>query len=120
MADWEREIEIELQRAEQARNPGRLRTAARRIAGVAIQQLQKQNVQLPAERDYITALRVFMKSKDLPVEVTAAAVRLEARLSADFTSRSPNPVDDAMLIVEFVRRKLQRSEGNETGSHRPD
>src|SRR5271157_4587213 len=120
MVDWEREIEVELRRAGQAQNPGRRRTAARRIAGIAIQQLQKQSAQLPVERDYITALRVFMKSENLPPEVAAAAGRLEARLSADFTSQSLNPVGDAMLIVEFVIKKLQSGEEYRTSSHDPD
>jgi hypothetical protein len=120
MADWQREIEIELRRAGESQNPGRLRTAARRIAGIAIQQLPRQNAQSPAERDYITALRVFIKSEKLPIQVAAAAARLEARLSVDFTSQSLDPIRDAMLIVEFVRKKLQSSEKNETGSHNPD
>jgi hypothetical protein len=120
MADWEREIEVELRRAGESQNPGRLRTAARRIAGIAIQQLQKRNAQLPVESDYMSALRMFMESKSISVEVAAAAARLEARLSTDFTSQSFDPLGDAMLIVEVVRKKLQSSEENETGSHDPD
>jgi hypothetical protein len=63
---------------------------------------------------------MFVKSKDLPVKVTTAAARLEARLSANFTSQSLDPVGDAMLIVEYVRKKLESSEENEVGSHNPD
>ncbi len=120
MADWEREIEIELHRARESQNPGRLRTVARRIAGIAIQQLQKRNAQLPVESDYMTALRMFMESKNIPVELAAAAARLEARLSADFTSQSLDPVGDAMLIVGFVQKTLQSNEKNETGPYNPD
>jgi hypothetical protein len=120
MADWEREIEVELSRAKQSQNPGRLRTAARRIAGIAIQQLQKRNAPLSVERDYITALRVFIKSENLPVEVSTAAARLEGRLSADFTSQSLDPVGDAMLIVEFVRTKLSASGKEETNPRDQD
>ena len=120
MADWEREIEVEVSRAGQSQNPGRLRTAARRIAGIAIQQLQKHEAQLLGARDYITALRVFMKSENLPAEVAAAAARLEARLSANFTSQSIDPIADAMLIVGFVRKKMQSSGKKETGSRTPD
>jgi len=120
MADWQREIEIELRRAGESQNPGRLRTAARRIAGIAIQQLPRQNAQSPAERDYITALRVFIKSEKLPIQVAAAATRLEVRLSVDFTSQSVDPIGDAMQIVEFVRSKLNASGGEETSPRNPD
>ena len=120
MADWQREIEIELRRAGESQNPGRLRTAARRIAGIAIQELLRQEPGLSVDRDYMSTLRMFVKSKNLPAEVTTAAARLEARLSANFTSQSLDPVGDAMLIVEFVRKKLQSSEENETSSHNPD
>lgn len=111
---------MELRRALESQNPGRLRTVARRIAGIAIQQLQKRNAQFPVEGDYMTALRMFVESKSIPVEFAAAAARLEARLSADFTSQSLDPVGDAMLIVGFVRKQLQNSGENETGTHDPD
>ena len=117
MTDWQREIEIELQRAEGSTNPGRLRTIARRIAGIAIQQLKKREGELPGERDYMSALRAFMKHGNIPSEVSAAAERLEARISPDFTSPSIDPVGDAMLIVEHVRTKLLE-DGDEKNDHR--
>lgn len=120
MADWKREIEIELRRAKQSQNPGRLRTAARRIAGIAVQELLKQETELSMDRDYMSALRMFMKFKNLPVEVTTAAARLEARLSADFTSQSLDPVGDAMLIVGFVKTRLHERNEREASSHDPD
>jgi hypothetical protein len=119
MADWEREIEVELRRAGQSQNAGRLRTASRRIAGIAILELLKRDPQLSDVRDYISALRMFMTRQHLPADVAAAAACLESRLSADFTSQSLDPVSDAMLIVEFVRKKLQEGEGNKTGSRDP-
>ena len=115
MADWQREIEIELRRTRQSHNPGRTRTIARRIAGIAIQELQKRTPRLSAGGDYIQALRMFMKSETLPDEVASAAARLEARLSSDFTSPSVDPVGDAMIIVEFVRAKLRHSGERESG-----
>jgi hypothetical protein len=117
MTDWQREIEIELRRAEGSTNPGRLRTAARRIAGIALQQLQQSLGQAPGEGGYMNALRKFMSSKNIPREAAAAAERLEARISPDFTSPSVDPVGDAMLIVEYVKTKLLE-DGDGKNGHR--
>ncbi|MGA9407446.1 MAG: hypothetical protein WBW71_09975 [Bacteroidota bacterium] len=114
MADWQREIEIELLRARQSNNPGRIRTGARRIAGIAIQELLKRNPGVSVQRDYIGALRAFMKFENLPDKAADAAARLEARLSTDFVSPSLDPVGDAMIIVEFVRMKLRDGSERET------
>jgi len=110
MVDWEREIEIELQRAGGSANPGRLRTAARRIAGIAILELNNQKSPPSGAYDYMSHLRFFMNSGNIPPEVSAAAKRLEARISADFTSQSVDPIGDAMLIVEYVRRRMRKSD----------
>jgi len=115
MADWQSEIEMELHRAKQSHHPGLIRTAARRIAGIAIQELQKHVSRLSVQRDYISALRIFMKSEDLPDEVAAAAARLEGRLSRDFISPSIDPVGDAMIIVGFVKTKLSDSTEKKNG-----
>ncbi len=114
MTDWELEIEIELQRAKQSHNPGQTRTTARRIAGIAIQALQKRDPRLSVQRDYMSALQAFTKLGNLPGEVAAAAARLEARLSSDFISPSVDPVGDAMIIVEFARAKLRSNSERET------
>ena len=120
MADWEREIEIELQRAGGSANPGRLRTAARRIAGIAVQQMQNQENPLVGAHDYMSALRLFINSGNIPPEVSAAAERLESRLSADFTSQSVDPIGDAMLIVEYVRSRLRKNGKEKNGHQIPD
>ncbi|HTY10462.1 MAG TPA: hypothetical protein VMF88_05270 [Bacteroidota bacterium] len=109
MGDWNDEIEIELRRARQSKNPGRLRTSARRAAGIAIREFQKLNAPHSAEQDYLSALRTFMKLERIPPDVASAAARLEARLGPDFTSPSVDPIGDAMIIVEFVRIKLRDS-----------
>ena len=120
MTGWQREIGHELHRAEGSQNPGRLRTTARRIAGIALQELLKHDPESPAARDYMSALRTFMKSENLPTKVSAAITRLEVRLSADFISQSIDPLGDAMLVVEFVRKELQGREKNGGGSNNPD
>ena len=120
MTDWQREIEIELRRAEGSTNPGRLRTVARRIAGIAIQQLQKREREPAGGSDYMSSLRFFLTSVNIPSEVAAAAQRLEARLSADFTSQSVDPVGDAMLIVEYVKMRQDKNNEDKNNSHNTD
>jgi hypothetical protein len=107
MTDWLNEIDVELRRAEQSRHPGRIRTVARRIAGTAIRQLPDTRHNLLAGEDTMTALRGFIRSPELPEEIRAAASRLEARLSPDFTSPSIDPIADAMIIVGFVKEMLR-------------
>ena len=117
MTDWQRVIEIELQRVEQSKNPGQVRTAARRIAGIAIQQLHASFGQAALERDFMSALRTFMSSNDIPPDAAAAAERLAARISPEFTSPSIDPVGDAIMIVEYVRTRLLE-DGEGKRSHR--
>lgn len=106
MRDWLGEIENELQRGRKSQNPGQTRTAARRIAGIAIKELQKHFPHQLFGEDYIRALRDFTNTDELPVAVVEAARRLQARLSPDFTSPSVDPLGDAMLIVEFVKTRI--------------
>ena len=106
MTTWLTEIENELQRGRGWKNPGQTRTAARRIAGIAIKELQKYFPHHSFGEDYIRALRDFMNDDTLPVAVAEAARRLQARLSPDFTSPSVDPLGDAMLIVEFVKTRI--------------
>ncbi len=115
MSDWLREIEIELQRGEQSSHPGRIRTAARRIAGIAIRRYENRDQASSIAGDYPALLRSLMKSEIVPQEVRDAAARLEARLASDFTSPSVNPIADAMLIVAFVKAALEnRNDGVNT------
>ena len=106
MADWLIEIENELRRARQSRNPGRTRTAARRIAGIAIKELESQFPTLFFGKDYFHALQTFMNLDGIPGPVAAAARRLQERLTPDFTSPSIDPLADAIMIVEFVKDRL--------------
>jgi len=113
MADWMDEINAELRRAEQSNHPGRTRTAARRIAGIALRQVPDIQQKTSVTEDYIGILRVSMNVQEFPAEVQGAASRLQARLSADFSSPSKDPMGDAMIIVAFVQKLLQRC-GNAT------
>jgi len=108
MADWLMEIENELRRVLQSQNPGRTRTVARRIAGIAIKELQGQFPPSFFGEDYYRALQAFMIADEIPAPVAAAARRLQERLTADFTSPSLDPLGDAMTIVEFVKIRLSK------------
>ncbi len=109
MPNWKTEIEREMERAREAErrgNAGRLRTCARRIAGIALKQMQQQFPQLQLSSDYLSALYAVKKSDSVPPHVAEAASRLQARLSENFTSPSSDPLADAMIIVEFVEQRL--------------
>lgn len=96
--NWQVQIETELQRIQPGENPGRTRTTARRIAGIALQHYYKK----PSD-DFIRLLRSAGKDLDLPTDVRAAIERLITRLDENFTSPSIDPVNDAMFVVEFVK-----------------
>ncbi len=104
MPGWQEMIEAELERVQQTQNPGRIRTGARRIAGIAIEEFRRQSSQDPSGEDYVRLLNWIVEKNDVPPEVAGAAQRLGARLSKDFTSPSVDPIGDAMIIVGFVKR----------------
>jgi len=114
MTTWKRDIEAELERARQSQHPGRTRTAARRIAGIALQEWLKRDQKSGAPQNYLSALRQFLDAGSVPAEVRQAASRLEARLSPDFVSPSLDPIADAMIIVEFVQKTLGDAGGSDT------
>ena len=100
--NWLIDIEIELKRIRQDENPGRTRTTARRIAGIALQHFyHKQN------EDFLRLLQSAVTDEALPQNVVHAIERLTARLDMNFTSPSVDPVNDAMIVVEFVKNNRQ-------------
>lgn len=98
--NWFLQIETELQRVRSDENPGRTRTTARRIAGIALQQFYHQS-----SEDYIKLIQSAIDNAELPNDVHSALVRLAARLDANFNSPSVDPIGDAMIVVEFVKNK---------------
>ena len=94
-------ISAELLRIQPGQHPGKVRTTARRIAGIALQQIYS-----PSTVDLITLLRRASNDHALPDEITTAARRLSSRLSPDFTSKSSDPIGDANIIVEYVKEKI--------------
>lgn len=100
--NWLIDIETELKRIRQDENPGRTRTTARRIAGIALQHFYSK----PNE-DFLRLLQSAMIDSTLPQDVVLAIERLTARLDMNFTSPSVDPVTDAMIVVEFVKNNRQ-------------
>ncbi|KAB2922120.1 MAG: hypothetical protein F9K22_12515 [Bacteroidetes bacterium] len=95
---WLADIETELRRIGPGDPPGRVRTVARRIAGIALQRLYRTEAP-----DVPAVLRKAMEDDTLPDEVRGAVERLAARLDAQFRSPSTDPIGDAQRIVEYVR-----------------
>lgn len=106
---WIDDVMLELARASEAQkrgNAGRARTSARRAAGHAISELQKQKPERYYGGDFIQRLRSFAEDGTLPEVVRSAAGRLEARLTHDFKSVSENPINDALIVINYIRDQL--------------
>jgi hypothetical protein len=99
--NWLIQIETELQRIRPDENPGRTRTTARRIAGIALRQFHHQS-----SEDFIKLIHSATGDSTLPDAVHFALERLATRLDINFNSPSVDPISDAMIVVEFVKKQL--------------
>jgi hypothetical protein len=107
--NWRDEIELEFARAkegERTGNHGKARTSARRAAGVAITELERRFPEKKYGKDFITQLRTFASDTSIPEQVRSAADRLQARLSSNFESPSTRPIEDAVIIADYVLTRL--------------
>ena len=107
--NWLDEIEMELNRghdAERVGNEGRVRTAARRAVGIAVTEYQRQRAVKQYGDDFMKQLRAIADDPSLPAAVRDAAMRLQTRISQDFTSLSRQPLVDAEVIIGYFRRAL--------------
>ena len=100
---WLLQIETEFNRFQLGEHPGRTRTIARRIAGIALKEWYKSSGD-----DYVRLLQQASDDTSLPDDVRSSSARLAARLSSDFTSQSVDPIGDAKMIVEFVKKRLKK------------
>ena len=107
LSDWLKDIELESERALRSAHPGKRRTAARRIAGIALREMWKSDLSAQGG-SFLDALRRLIASPEIPEDIRTAAARLEARLSPEFVSPSITPLDDAMLIVEYVKKIVRK------------
>lgn len=109
---WIEEVESELARAREAQqvgNQGRVRTSARRAAGIAITALQSKFPEKKYGRDFMEQLRGFAGDSSLPESARSAAQRLQAKLLTNFKSPSVQPLADALLILHYVEERLSQS-----------
>lgn len=107
--NWLDDIELELNRgrdAEHVGNEGKARTAARRAVGIAVTEYQKRLAVKQYGSDFMRQLRGIAGDQSLPHNVREAATRLQARISQEFTSPSRQPLADALVIINFIRRAL--------------
>jgi hypothetical protein len=98
--NWLSHIENELKRVTPGENPGRTRTIARRIAGIALQHYYADGT-----KDFLQLINNAKDDPAFPDDVRSAIGRLAARLDAQFSSPSTDPVGDALIVVDFIRDK---------------
>lgn len=101
--NWLSHIENELKRVTPGENPGRTRTIARRIAGIALKEMYQSS-----SVDFIRLLQQAKEDISVPDSVRSASDRLAARLDAQFNSTSVDPINDAMIVVEFVKNQISK------------
>ncbi len=103
------DVQLELVRAreaESAGNAGRARTAARRAVGYALKYWLKIYPHADYPSDVVEQIRMFAAEEDVPQSVRDAAMRLQTRPSRDFVSPSTKPVEDALMIIFYIKSKL--------------
>ncbi len=106
---WIEDVYRELERgkeADRSGDAGKARTSARRAVGIALSELQRHFPQRCYGQDFIRQVRSFAEDATLPPEVQSAALRLQARISSDFTSPLLDPVRDAITIIEYLEDQL--------------
>lgn len=107
--NWLDEIELELNRgrdAERSGNNGKVRTAARRAAGRALTEYQERIGEHRYGNDFLSQLKAMAGDAGVPCDVRDAAMRLQARITQEFTSPSENPLSDALAIISYIQQRL--------------
>lgn len=103
-------IEKEFTDAQEARqqgNEGRARVCARRCAGFAVSWLCHSRGRDVRDTDSLNLLKNIAADESIPAEVREASERLTAKIRPDFTyAFSTNPVGDARIIVDYVKKVL--------------
>ncbi|MFA6469761.1 MAG: hypothetical protein WCW35_12740 [Bacteroidota bacterium] len=101
MIHWQLKIETELQRVRREHHPGRVRTTARRIVGIALQRYENRT-----DEDFLRLMHDALRNESLPEDVRSAIQRLAARIDENFSSPSIDPIADAMIVVGFVKESV--------------
>ncbi len=105
------EIDRELARAREAQssgNAGKARTAARRAVGCALRYWLEKYPHPGYPADTMQQIRKFASEMQIPQGVREALIRLETRISTAFESPSTDPLNDASIIISYIRSEIQR------------
>lgn len=100
METWLLNIKAEMARIRSSDPPGRIRTTARRIAGMALQHYYQQ-----PESDFLRLLQQAQSDEGIDLDTRNAISRLAARLDEHFQSASVDPLNDANMVVRFVQNR---------------
>jgi hypothetical protein len=107
MADWQTEIQVEFDRAAQARqrrNEGQARVCARRAAGIAVREyLSRRGIRPPSTSAY-DLLNLIKEEPQLPSDLKQIAGHLTVRVTEEF--KLPIDVDLVGEAREFCDRLL--------------
>ena len=77
MEQWLRDIDIELRRARETQHEGRLRTIARRIAGIALAEYDRRMAGAGGEASFMARLTACAEDTALPETVRPSSVPME-------------------------------------------
>jgi hypothetical protein len=108
MADWQSEIQAELDRAEQARqrnNEGQARVCARRAAGIAVREYLSRRGTRPPSSSAYDLLNLVREDPLLPYDLKQIAQHLTVRVTEEF--KLPVDVDLVAEARDFCDRLLK-------------
>jgi hypothetical protein len=108
MADWQSEIQAELDRAEQARqrnNEGQARVCARRAAGIAVREYLSRRGTRPPSSSAYDLLNLIREDPLLPSDLKQIVQHLTVRVTEEF--KLPVDVDLVAEARDFCDRLLK-------------
>ncbi len=93
-------------KAEAAGNAGMARVCARRAAGIAIAFWLQSNARETWGTDALSRLKSIQTEVSMPESVRNAALRLTTRLASDFTSPATHPIEDGIIIINYLMENV--------------
>jgi hypothetical protein len=105
--DIDREL-VCAREAQSSGNAGKARTVARRAVGCALNYWLKKYPQDGYPADMMRQIRRFSCETQIPTQVRETLFRLETQISAAFESPSTDPLNDATIIISYIRSEMQR------------
>ena len=108
MADWQSEIQVEFERAAQARqrnNEGQARVCARRAAGIAVREYLSRRGIHPQSKSAYDLLNLIKDDPSLPPDLKQSAEHLTVRVTEEF--KLPLDVDLVAEARDFCSKLLE-------------